>query len=224
MSRDDWYRRTSWSAADQGEFFDRLGRSRTSANKAQYLRIQATCLADADLNVAAVQLLNLLTRDFPERTELAQAHLQKAQCLIELREPQRAITEFRLSLQAQRDCPNVCTMCWLEFPWYLVRQNLTEYYEEALSVLEEFKSDTGLTYPIERYLYTATHALIAEARGDRDLARKFATQALQLEAQKFSGLRYHPNLGLVEEADSKIHRCLVALVGRSHESLQRTPK
>lgn len=127
MARDDWYRRTSWSAPDQADFFARLRRSRTNANKAQYLRIQANYLADADLDAAAVELLNLLIRDFPERFELAQAHLQKAECLIELDDREGAIAEFRLSLQGQRDCPNVRTMCWLGFPWYIVGQNLTQY-------------------------------------------------------------------------------------------------
>jgi hypothetical protein len=40
----DWYRKTTWSEADQADFFARFKRSRTPYNKAQYLRIQANYL------------------------------------------------------------------------------------------------------------------------------------------------------------------------------------
>ena len=44
MSKDDWFRRTTWSDEDERAFFARLVRSRGIFRKAQYLRIQAVTL------------------------------------------------------------------------------------------------------------------------------------------------------------------------------------
>jgi tetratricopeptide (TPR) repeat protein len=216
MPRDDWYRHSMWSAAEQQDFFARLKRSRTAANKAQYVRIQASCLADAGHHRAAVELLDLLFRDFPERFELAQSHLQKALCLIELNEPERAITEFRASLQSQREYPNVGTTCWLRFPWFIVRQQLADLYDEALAVLEEFRSDTRLAFPVDRYRFAAVRALIAQARNDIESAREFAKVAIQCATAQHSGFRYHPDIGLVDKLDADVHNRLTALLGVSN--------
>jgi hypothetical protein len=215
MARDDWFRRTTWSAADQEDFFARLKRSKTSTNKAQYLRIQAVHLAEAGLHAAALGLLDILFRDFPDRLELASAHLQKAEYLVVLGQPIAAIAEFRLSLQAEREFPNVRTSCWLQFPWFIVRQELAEHYDEAWSVLDEFQSAHRWTVPLDRYRYAAVRALIAASRQNEAAARDFATVALQLEAASFSGFRYHPTVGLVGKVDPEIHSRLAVLAGVS---------
>jgi len=213
MPRDDWYRRSTWTAGDQQEFSVRLKRSRTQANKAQYLRIQASCLAEAGHHRAAVDLLDLLLRDFPERFELAQAHLQKALCLIELGDHEGVIADFRASLQCQRECPNVGTSCWLQFPWFIATQGRADLYDEALGVLEEFRSDTRLAFPLDRYRFAAARALIAQARNDFGAAKEFAKVAVQCAAAKDSGFRYHPDVGLVNKVDPNVHARLCSLSG-----------
>ena len=213
MPRDDWYRHSTWSPDDQQHFFGRLKRSKTAAHKAQYVRIQASCLADAGNHRAATELLELLFREFPERLQLAQAHLQMALCLVELGEPERAIEEFRASLQSQRECPNVGTSCWLLFPWFIVRRHAAELYDEALAVLDEFKTDTRLAFPIDRYRFAAVRALIAQARHDRENACDFAKVAIQCATAQHSGFRYHPTVGLVESPDANVHSRLMALAG-----------
>lgn len=213
MPRDDWFQHSTWSPAEQQDFLARLKRSRTAANKAQYVRIQASCLAEAGLHREAVELLDLLFREFPERFELAQSHLQKALCLIELNEPEHAITEFRASFQSQREYPNVGTTCWLRFSWFIVRQQLADLYDEALAVLEEFRSDTRLAFPIDRYLFAAVRALIAHARNDPESAREFAKVAIQCATTQHSGFRYHPDVGLVDKLDAEVQNRLMALVG-----------
>lgn len=213
MPRDDWYRHSTWSPADQQDFFARLSRSRTAANKAQYVRIQASYLADAGNHLAAIELLDLLFRDFPERHELAQSHQQKALSLIELNEQTSAIAEFRASLQCQRDYPNVGTTSWLQFPMLIVRRQLVELYDEALSVLDEFRSDTRLAFPLDRYRFAAVRALIAQSRNDIETAREFAKVAIQCAATEHSGYRYHSKVGLVGSVDGKVHDRLRALAG-----------
>ena len=66
MSSDDWYRRTTWTDTDRSEFHARLKRSSGDFHKAQYLRIQAHYLANANLTQGAVELLDQLIADFPD--------------------------------------------------------------------------------------------------------------------------------------------------------------
>jgi hypothetical protein len=214
MARDDWYRRSTWSAADQEDFFARLKRSRTVESKSQHLRIQACHLAKAGLHAEAADLLDQFFREFADRTELAIAHLQKAQCMIELNRTEAAINEFRASLQAERDFPNSRTGCWLDFPWFIVRQRNAVLYDEALSVLQEFVSNSDLMFPIERYKYWTVLALISESRGDNATAKASAISALECEAMSHSGFRYHPDVGLVNKIDAEIHNRLVVAAGR----------
>lgn len=215
MARDDWFRRTTWSFTDHQDFHARLKRSRTQGNKAQYVRIQAGYLADAGLHEAAIELLDLLFRQYPERFQLAQAHLQKALCLVELGKFDSAIIEFRSSLQAQRDMPNVGTTCWLTFPLFIVRNELVDHYDEALSVLEEFRNDSRnvsrLVFPIERYHYWAVLALIAKENDDIESAEKFAKNAIENASLQHSGFRYHPDVGVVTNPDSIVQDRLIKL-------------
>src|SRR5262245_4018263 len=91
---DTWYRRTSWSDLDRRAFFDRLARSRTRGNKAQYLRIQAVHLEETGrpaLVRAALELLDMVVREWPEPSEVAQAYHQQATCHLQLREPLLAV-------------------------------------------------------------------------------------------------------------------------------------
>ena len=116
MGRDDWYRHTKWSKAVQAEFRERLGRSRSSFHKAQYLRIQAVYLARAGHHKPAIQLLDEVFRDYPEQSELAQSHLQKAESLVALGDITQAADEYRASLEAERRSASIKTGCWLQFP------------------------------------------------------------------------------------------------------------
>src|SRR5262249_12695215 len=140
MSKTEWFRRTTWSDADRDDFDARLKRSRSAANKAQYLRIQAGHLADAGHHAGAIELLDRLFSEFPERLELTQARAQKAKSLAELGEIEAAIEEYRAALQAQRDFPNVRTNAWLDFGWLVVERQLTDLYAEVSQVSQEFRN------------------------------------------------------------------------------------
>ena len=156
MSKTEWYRRSTWTDFDREEFNARLQRSRGTGNKAQYLRIQASHLAEAGLHAAAIELFDRLLAEFPERIELALAHLQRAQSLAKLGRTGPAIDEYRAALQAERDFPNVQTNAWLSFGWFAVEEQLTELYDEVLVTIEVEKcsrDEVVLTFPIIEYRY-----------------------------------------------------------------------
>ncbi len=213
MSREDWYRRSTWTDRDREEFNDRLRRSRGAGNKAQYLRIQAGYLAEAGLPAEAIELLDRMFSEFPERIQLGEAHLQKAECLGKLGQIAQAIQEFRSALQAQRDIPNVQSKAWVIFPWFVVEYQLTELYDEATAVLEEFRDDSWPAFPDIRYRYCVVHSLVAEAYGDLPTAREYAIQALAEAAKDNSGLRYHPTIGLVGSLGNRFEKKLRSLAG-----------
>ena len=136
MGKEDWYRKTTWSKSDKEEFFERLKRSRTSFHKAQYLRIQASHLQSVgtiEMANHSLELLDLMFKEFPEKSELSSAFLQKAECLIILGNIQQAIDEMRNTLQSEREFPNVKTYAWLEFGWTTIIYQLSDLYNRPLA-------------------------------------------------------------------------------------------
>jgi hypothetical protein len=64
----DWYRRKTWTKADEEEFFKKLGRARKDG-RAQYLAIQAVELVateNPELLKVAESLLNKMLTEFPD--------------------------------------------------------------------------------------------------------------------------------------------------------------
>lgn len=215
MGRHDWYRGRTWSKTDEAEFYARLKRSRGDRNKSQYLRIQASYLAEAGLHAQAIRLLDDLLKNYPSPHELSMARLQRARAFSALNLKEEALSDFRLSIAAQRDIPNVRTNCWLDLPWFIVKNRRVDLYPEALSTLDEFADKIELMFAISRYQFATVRALIHADRGEIIMAREFAELALKVATIDSSGFRYHPDVGLVKEVDPEIHDRLLALVGRN---------
>ena len=213
MSKLEWYRRTTWTAVDREHFESRLKRSRGASNKAQYLRIQSYHLAEVGNEEAAIELLDRMFAEFPEMHELAQAHAQKASCLARLGKVDEAIQEYRAALQAERDFPNVKTNAWIDFGWLVVEKKLTDLYDEVSRVLQEFRDESGLTFPATEYRYATIEALLADAKGEEARASNFAKKALAEAAKVHSGLRYHPGVGLVGSERNLFEKRLRMLAG-----------
>jgi tetratricopeptide (TPR) repeat protein len=195
----DWFRKTSWSEANQGDFFARLKRTRTVGNKAQYLRIQACHLESVgkpECLRAAITLLDKMLAEFPQQFELASAYFQKATCLAKLGEIEQAVDYFRLALQTEREFPRVQTRAFIEFGKLVVENNLTKFFDEALAELEKLDSG-GIQFPVDVYEVFGVRAIIAAQKGESKKAKEFAKVALEAAAKVHSGFRYHSTLGLV---------------------------
>ena len=213
MTKTEWFRRTTWSDADREEFNARLKRSRGAGNKAQYLRLQALHLGKAGHHPGAIELLDRMLAEFPEKIQLAQAHSQKAASLAKMGQVEAAIEAYRASLQAERDFPNVRTNAWLDFGWLVLKMQLTPLYDEVAKVLGEFRDERGLKFPAIEFRYATIQALLADARSEKQRAREFAQQALAEAAKDHSGLRYHPTVGLVGSESSVFAGRLRTLAG-----------
>lgn len=194
MSRHDWYRKRTWSKEDQGDFFLRLKRVRSS--KAQILFIQAGCLVE-EYPDEAIKLLNILFQDYPEPIHLGIAYLILADCYRQKGMIQEAVNAYRASLEAERKKPNIKTNAFLDFGLFVVQNELTDLYGEADQVLNEFSQDGELFFPFQKYMYSATKAIICFEGELFSTAKEYAKFALLMAAQTASGLSYHSKLGLV---------------------------
>jgi hypothetical protein len=209
----EWFRRTTWTADDERDFFARLARSRGPARKAQYLRIQAVHLAEAQppLHSQALRLLDQVLVDYPDDLMLAQVHVQRGASLVALGRRMDAATALRAALAAQRARPNVQTSAAIDFAWLVaVHDDLAPLRSEALAVLTDHSAETE-AFPVSRYRRDGARAMLLAAVGDRAGASAAARNALTAAGQLTSGFRHHPKLGLVQSPDEKVHARIIRL-------------
>ncbi len=210
----DWFRKSSWSEADQDDFYAHLKRSHGAGIKGQYLRIQACHLEDTgspELIRAALTLLDKMLLEFPEPSELACAYNQKASCLASLGQTDEAVVCYRLALDTERKNPKHRTRAWVEFGRFVCNCKLTALFDEALAILEEMKFDDLLLYPVDVYELSGIRAIVTAHRGDISNAKQFAKTALEAAAQTKSGLRYHPTIGLVRDKETPFFKSVEAI-------------
>jgi len=212
MKPKEWFRKTTWTESDQQDFFKRLGRARASG-RAQYLRIQAGHLEGAELLLQALELLDLLLRDYPDDLELAMAHLQKAHCLTKLGKEGEAIKAYQAVIQRETEFPKTITDAWLDFGWFVVSRKLRNLYTEVLKVLS--LPGRRLMFPIDHYRSHGIRAIIEEEKGNQMVAREFAIKAIAAANTKHSEFHYHKDVGLVSVSDSDVHAQLVRLADKA---------
>lgn len=217
MRKKDWYRNIEWTTEIRERFFARLHRSRSTYNKAQYLRIQAYHLqhdAKPPLYETALELLEYLIKVYPEPSQLASAYLQKAQCLEALGSTKDAADAYLAALSTEEVCQGVKATAPLDFAMFVIRCELREYYDMVLNYLS--RSDVLrplILFPIGNYQANAALAIILYEKGEQQAARKFALNALKAAQKTDSGFRYHPKIGLVENVDEQIHSKLEKIAG-----------
>lgn len=194
--RDDWYRSSSWSEKDRESFEAKFARTRKSS-RSQYLSIQAWCLFNAGLIYESLALINRKLSDYPDSFNLSSAYLLRAMCYAALDKTDLAIENFRLSIQTEREFPNVRTTVSLDFAQFVVENDLIDLFDEALSVLRDL-NDLRNGYPLHQYMHYGLEACLLDGLG-LDGAIESVELARQAAAKRSSGFRNHPKLLLVEE-------------------------
>lgn len=207
----DWFRKTTWSEADQLDFFARLKRCRTVYNKAQYLRIQASYLEGIDSHdmlEASLGLLDKMFAEFPEQTQLASAYSQKASCLAKLGNTDEAIINYQRALQTEREFPRAKTYAFIGFGKLVAENKLSDFYDEALTALESELTSRGIQFPSDTFNAFGIRSLIAAERGQNQKAKEFAKAALEAAAKIDSGFCYHPTVGLVRDKETPFYKSI----------------
>jgi tetratricopeptide (TPR) repeat protein len=197
MSRDDWFRSTTWDDKIAAQFEAKLKRAR---RKGQYIRIQACTLAETHPEVALLLLDKYFEQE--DRFDEAQAYVDRATALTSLGRADEAVAAYEDALRAEARNPGLLTQAGIELPYLVAVTAQVEQYDRALRVLN--KSRERLAFPVEHFKWNAAQALIAGARKQMSEAREFAKRALEAASKDHSGFRYHAKLGLVskEHADA----------------------
>ncbi len=212
MNNDNWYRNREWNMQIEKAFGERLSRVRSKYNAAQYARIQAGYLGK-EHPLVALQLLDRVIHEYQEISELSQAYYQKAECLLVLNRETGAIDCFRSSFRVMREYPNARNQSYFAFGLWAIKSGKRKLFDEALQVVEEFGGKPGMiSFPSDIFKYCTIKAIILFEKGQKGLAREYAEKALEAASRKNSGLRYHPNLGVVDEIDPETAKKLKAII------------
>ncbi len=208
MADEDWYRQTRWNDRIEQAFFERL--SRTRSQRDQYLVIQATTLSVQRPDVT----LRLVDRYFDTKTsdfEDVRALLARAEAYRSQKKIVETVQAYKDVLRREAEFPKHQTATYLELPYFIANQSLSAEYSFALTVLE--KGAEELPFPVDKFRWHASKALIAAAQNGDAEARTHARQALDAAQVRKSGFRYHQNIGLVGKEHQAVIKRLVKLAG-----------
>ncbi len=200
--RHDWYRKEYWQGNDKEEFFKRLGRSRGSDHKAQYLRIQAYSLYSSgkkEMVEEAIYLLNLILADYPDDFRKGSVNRQLGDCWEFLGDVESALKFYRTAVEEESKS-NVGFQGANVFAIFAIKHKLVSVYDEALSYLSR-ENPIHYLFPIDRYDHYATFSIIQREKGNLSEARQSAGYAIAEYEKTHSGLTYHKKLGLVNVKD-----------------------
>ena len=200
----DWYRRKTWTKADEEEYFAKLGRAR-KGGRAQYLRVQAIELIetkDKNLLVVAESLLNKLLTDYPDnRIEKSQTFNSLGE-IYKLREDfETALDYFQKSLDFEKEFPSVITTAYLNFSETVIRAEKTELYDKVENLLTEKINKDTLKFPFQDYIMYSVMTIISEYKGDLEKAKIYADLAEKNATTQTNSL-WDPqkkNIGIVND-------------------------
>jgi hypothetical protein len=209
MSRQDWFRSSVWNPQIEEGFYAKLGRA-TKKKRPQYLCLQAYHLRQSHSLIA----LRLLAEYFAlgDHLDDSRAHTFRADAHLTLGNIEQALEAYESALAREKQFPHAVTDARVELPFLIASRGIRSKYRRALTLL----ADPGtLLFPIQRFRHHASFALILADSNESDMARSHAVAALREAQTGNSGLRYHPELGLVADTDDQVRLRLSQIAGIS---------
>ena len=218
MGREDWYRRTTWTLEDQKSFHARLNRSR-DYNKAHYTLCQAGYLGGTGkpkMVVAALELIELALDRWAKPTDLAVAYCLRAECYKSLGDQDQVVENYRKALETEKEYPQSLTRAGTDYPWFIAKNELTDLYDEALTVIDSPARPSMLRE--DQFLRYAARAFILNEQGHLEEASSSANEAITAALSRDSGFSRHKELGLVGSKHSKLVKRLRKLAAFQRKS------
>ena len=199
MGREDWYRNREWSAATEAAFRKKLSRSRSS--RAQYIRIQASYLAK-DYPHAALGLIEEYFATGDE-FDVPMAFCAQAESYCSLGKNEEAIAAYKQALSWEQTRPGHVSPARTFYPKMVAEKRTSSEYDYALDILKNRFQLTDLQFPLERYYWNGSNALIASELGHHSQAREFAERALRAAEETGSPFRHHRSVGIVRDTSDE---------------------
>jgi tetratricopeptide (TPR) repeat protein len=181
MKGRDWFRKETWSADDAADFEQRLKRSR--GQRTQYLKLQASHLAGTrkpSLAVPAIELAKRYLQEEPGGLFEGEAHLIIAEASAILGDTEGALRAYRAAIDVESRRRSMRHYAYLHYAWYAATNSLSDEFENVLKAMEQMEK-ADLMFPINQYKYFGALALISEAYGDLENARRMARNALEAQ-------------------------------------------
>lgn len=198
----DWYRRKSWTEADESEFFAKLNRARKDG-RAQYLKIQAIELISTnkkELLRVAESLLNKVLTEYPEDNFNKSSSLRSIGNIHKkLGDETKAIDYYKKAVDFEKNYPNVQTQAYLDYSELIIKTKSLFEYDEVETILIEKLSK--LVFPIDKYKVNSILSIINKHKNNADKAIFYAKLAEESASAETSGLTYHKFLGVVAERE-----------------------
>ncbi len=214
VPHDDWYRKTTWTSGDAADFFANLARSRTDIHRAQYLKIQALTLKDAEQYQAALELVETAIEKFPHR-ETTQLRKLRAECLWALGLREQSLEAYRAAFQAQREQRNILCNVALAFAEAFHDVDDGTHRLELLECLREEVAQPESFGPFLEFRYALMFTRLLAGVGDMKGAAKWADRALYAQRAKISGLRHYKPVGWASGVDERTEIWLRQLAAAS---------
>jgi tetratricopeptide (TPR) repeat protein len=203
----EWYRRKTWTKADEAEYFAKLGRARKDG-RAQYLRIQAVEFVqakDPDLLDPAESLIQKLFTDYPDdRLERSSALVTLGNIYRDRQLFDEAIEFYKKAIDFEEVYPKVITQAYLKYSELVVKQQKEDHFDFVEQIV--FRRIKGSLFPIEKYKAYSILSIVYTHKGDKDKAEEYAALADKNASAETSGLRYHKYLGIVTKRDQLLDK------------------
>jgi tetratricopeptide (TPR) repeat protein len=196
----DWYRRTTWTATDEEEFFAKLSRARKNS-RAQYLRIQAVALCHTNkkefLSAAEILLNKILDEYSENKPEQSTVLYLLGGIRRRFEDYETALRYFEEALEFEREYPNVTTDAYWDYSELVIMTGKIEMFDKIeIMLLERY---SAILFPIDKYKINSILSIISKQKNEPEKARHYAELAEQNANAEISGLRYHKYLGVVKE-------------------------
>ncbi|MBG6207607.1 MAG: hypothetical protein RIE06_25875 [Roseibium album] len=193
MSGNDWFRNKDWNEEIECRFFEKLDRARSQRD--QYLVIQAGCLTQSKPQIS-LRLLDLYFKTRDDQLFDATAHLTKGLAYEKLGEFESVVNSYKDALKREEQFPNFQTGVDLALPYFVSTKKLQNHYSFVLELLSSIDVN-GLSFPLQKFLFHASNALILSELESHERATVHAREAVNAAEIRRSGFRYHQSLGLV---------------------------
>ncbi len=212
MSKEDWYRNTSWNEEIEEAFENRLKRSRGDFNKSQYLRIQASHLLysqNEKFQEKGVELMKRVISSYPNESDSVFANEQLGDFYLAKSDFENAEKYFRVVTEFYytKNRSNTSGLADLKLCEVILQTKQKEKFEEAYKIFNKFEKTGGrLLLNSDRFYYGNLRANLCYEMKKYDEASEFAKQTLEIAQITEPQFNKHKTVGLVNATEEQIEK------------------